>query len=262
VVIVDSHCHLDRLDLKKYDGDLNQAIQYAQSMHVQHMLCVCIDLTHFAAVQAIAKRYPNVHASVGVHPTEPNHLPVTTNQLIALAKQPKIVAIGETGLDYFHCKGDVTWQQQRFRHHIAAAIATKKPLIIHTREARDDTIRIMREENAHIAGGVMHCFTETLEMAEAAMEMGFYISFSGIITFKNATELQELVRHIPLEKMLIETDSPYLAPAPHRGKSNEPAFTYYVAQKIADLKGICIEQVAQQTTQNYFDLFKTNSETR
>jgi len=253
--LVDSHCHLDRLDLSKYDQDLDGAIAHAQKMHVQDMLCVCIDQTNFQAVWDIAKRYPNIHASVGIHPTEAVETELSTDELITFAQYEKVVAIGETGLDYFHCKGDISWQQDRFKRHIQAAIAVNKPLIIHTRDAREDTIRIMQEEQAERCGGVMHCFTETLEMAQAAMALGFYISFSGIITFKNAIELQNLVKHIPLDKMLIETDAPYLTPAPHRGKPNEPANVYYVAEKVAALKGISIEKVAEVTTQNYASLF-------
>jgi TatD DNase family protein len=254
--IVDSHCHLDRLDLSNYADGLDEALAHAKDMHVKEMLCVCIDLNNFDAVWDIANKYPNIHCSVGVHPTEQTHPEVTKEQLIELSKRNKVIAIGETGLDYFHCKGDVTWQQNRFRAHIQAAITVDKPLIIHTRDAREDTIRIMQEEKASTCKGVMHCFTETWEMAQAAIEMGFYISFSGIVTFKNAKELQEVAQKVPLDKMLIETDSPYLAPMPHRGKSNEPAYTYYVAEKIAELRGISIEEVAKATTENYYRLFR------
>lgn len=255
MIIVDSHCHLDRLDLEKHDGKLENALAAANDNFVKHMLCVCIDLENFNAVWEIAKKYENIHASIGIHPTEQGIKEPTVEQLVALASKEKIVAIGETGLDYFHCKEDVTWQQERFRTHIRAAIQAQKPLIIHTRDAREDTIKILHEENAKAVGGVLHCFTENWEMAQAAMQMGFYISFSGIVTFKNAKELQEVATKVPLDKMLIETDAPYLAPMPFRGKSNEPAYTYYVAEKIAALRGISIEEVAQATTENYFNLF-------
>lgn len=254
--IVDSHCHLDRLDLTEYDNKLNGALAKAKELHVTQMLCVCIDLNNFEAVWNIAQAHSNIHASVGVHPTEQNHPEVTYDQLIELAKKDKVIAIGETGLDYFHCEGDITWQQERFRTHIKAAITAEKPLIIHTRDAREDTIKIMQEESAAKCGGVMHCFTETWEMAQAAIEMGFYISFSGIVTFKNAKELQAVAQKVPLDKMLIETDSPYLAPTPYRGKSNQPAYTYYVAEKIAELRDTSIEKIAEATTKNYYKLFK------
>jgi TatD DNase family protein len=253
--IVDSHCHLDRLDLTEFDGSLDKALTHAQEHNVAHMLCVCIDLENFEKVNAIAQGNKNIDASVGVHPTEQDSEEPSVERLVDLANNEKIVAIGETGLDYFHCKGDVTWQQDRFRRHIQAAITCNKPLIIHTRNAREDTIAIMKEQNAKAIGGVMHCFTESLEMAEKAMAEGFYISFSGIVTFKNAKELQEVARSIPLERMLIETDSPYLAPMPFRGKTNLPSYTKYVAEKIALLRDISVEEVAKATSENYFNLF-------
>jgi len=253
--IVDSHCHLDRLDLNQFDGSLPKALEHAKQHNIAHMLCVCIDLENFKQVDTIAQSYDNIDASVGVHPTEQACEEPSLERLINLAQNNKVVAIGETGLDYFHCKGDVTWQQNRFRTHIQAAIASKKPLIIHTRNAREDTIAIMKEQHASAIGGVMHCFTESLDMAEKAMAEGFYISFSGIVTFKNASELQEVAKTIPLDRMLIETDSPYLAPAPFRGKTNLPSYTSYVAEKIAALRGIRIEEVAYTTSKNYFNLF-------
>ena len=253
--LVDSHCHLDRLDLSQHQGDLQQALAAAQANDVKHFLCVCIDLDHFQDVMTIAEQFEQVHASVGVHPTEQSQNEVSVSQLTRLANHPKVVAIGETGLDYYRCEQDNTWQQARFRVHIQAAKASNKPLIIHSRQARADTIAILQEENAQEVRGVMHCFTETWEMAEQAMALGFYISFSGIITFKNARELQALAKQVPLERMLIETDSPYLAPVPYRGKSNEPAYVRYVAEQIAALRDISYEKVAEQTTKNYFDLF-------
>jgi TatD DNase family protein len=231
-----------------------------QENQVTHALCVSVDLPHFPQVLALAEQYPHVYASVGVHPDYADTPEPSVEQLVQLADNPRIVAIGETGLDYFRLTGDLEWQRERFRVHIRASRATGKPLIIHTRAASDDTIRIMREEgagtNAGGAGGVMHCFTESLEVAQAAIEMGFYISFSGIVTFKSAKDLQAVARVVPLENMLIETDSPYLAPVPHRGKMNEPGLVKHVAEFIADLKGTSVTQVAQQTSDNFFKLFQ------
>lgn len=227
---------------------------------VSHALCVSVDLPHFPSVLELAERHPNIYASVGVHPDYEDTPEPSVDELIRLSDRPKIVAIGETGLDYYRLEGDLEWQRERFRTHIRASRATGKPLIIHTRAASEDTIRIMREEgagkNAGGAAGVMHCFTESLDVAKAAMEMGFYISFSGIVTFKSAKDLQAVAREVPLELMLIETDSPYLAPVPHRGKVNEPALVKHVAEYLATLKGIPVEQIAQQTTDNFFNLFK------
>lgn len=227
---------------------------------VSHALCVSVDLPHFPSVLELAERHPNIYASVGVHPDYEDTPEPTVDDLIRLADNPRIVAIGETGLDYYRLEGDLEWQRERFRTHIRASRATGKPLIIHTRAASEDTIRIMREEGAGTdaggAAGVMHCFTESLEVAKAAMEMGFYISFSGIVTFKSAKDLQAVAREVPLEHMLIETDSPYLAPVPHRGKVNEPALVRHVAEYLATLKGVPVEQIAQKTTDNFFNLFK------
>jgi len=227
---------------------------------VSHALCVSVDLPHFPSVLELAERHPNIYASVGVHPDYEDTPEPTVDDLIRLADNPRIVAIGETGLDYYRLEGDLEWQRERFRTHIRASRATGKPLIIHTRAASEDTIRIMREEGAGTdaggAAGVMHCFTESLEVAKAAMEMGFYISFSGIVTFKSAKDLQAVAREVPLEQMLIETDSPYLAPVPHRGKVNEPALVRHVAEYLATLKGVPVEQIAQKTTDNFFNLFK------
>ena len=227
---------------------------------VSHALCVSVDLPHFPSVLELAERHPNIYASVGVHPDYEDTPEPSVDDLIRLADNPRIVAIGETGLDYYRLEGDLEWQRERFRTHIRASRATGKPLIIHTRAASEDTIRIMREEGAGTdaggAAGVMHCFTESLEVAKAAMEMGFYISFSGIVTFKSAKDLQAVAREVPLEQMLIETDSPYLAPVPHRGRVNEPALVRHVAEYLATLKGVPVQQIAQQTTDNFFNLFK------
>jgi len=254
--LIDSHCHLDRLDLAKLDGDLDAVLVAARRNDVTHMLCVCIDMDNFPAVLGLAQRYPQVFASVGVHPNEKDTRDPEVQELVALAQAAKVVAIGETGLDYFHGEGDLEWQRQRFRRHIRAARECGKPLIIHTRDAREDTISIMREEGAAEAGGVMHCFTEDWAMAEQAMELGFYISFSGIVTFRNAEPLREVARQVPLQRMLVETDAPYLTPVPYRGKSNQPAYVRYVAEHIAEIRGESLEDIARATTDNFFKLFQ------
>jgi TatD DNase family protein len=223
---------------------------------VSHALCVSVNLEDFPRVLALAETHPNLFASVGVHPDYENLAEPQAAQLASLARHPRIVAVGETGLDYFRLKGDLEWQRERFRQHIRAARECGKPLIIHTRAAAEDTLRIMGEEGADRVGGVMHCFTESWEVAQQAMEMNFYISFSGIVTFRNAVALKDVARKIRLERMLVETDSPYLAPVPHRGKINQPAFVRYVAEEIAALRGIGMEKVAAATTANFFNLFK------
>lgn len=253
--LVDSHCHLDQLDLTPYAGDLAKAIAAAGDQGVKYMLCVCITLQDFEPMLRIIQSYPNVSASVGLHPNEQVSKEPTTDDLIALAKNSKVVAIGETGLDYYRSHGDIEWQKERFRQHIRAAKHLNKPLIIHSRQAREDTLTILREEDASSVGGVMHCFTEDWQMAKAAMDLNFYISFSGIVTFNNAKEIQLVASQISLDKMLIETDSPYLAPNPHRGKPNEPAYVRYVAEFIAKLRGVTVDEIAERTTQNFFKLF-------
>jgi len=254
-MLVDSHCHLDRLDLEPFEGDLENALKFAGENGVERFLCVAIDRGNIPAVIAIAERFDNVYASVGVHPNEEDPVEVTAEELIGLAAHPKVIAIGETGLDYFRSEGDLAWQHRRFRNHIQAAKLTQKPLIIHSREAREDTIRLMREEEAAEAGGIMHCFVEDWQTAQQAMEMGFYISFSGIVTFKNAAELREVAKQVPAERLLVETDSPYLAPVPHRGKSNQPAYVRNVAEFLAELRGESFEALAAQTTANFNRLF-------
>lgn len=254
---IDSHCHINFPELS---ARLPEIMARMADNRVTHALCVCVDLPEFPQVLSLAEQYPHIYASVGVHPDyEIEHEPAV-EELVRLSGHPKVVAIGETGLDYYRLQGDLEWQRERFRTHIRASRASGKPLIIHTRSASEDTIRIMREEGAGTdaggAGGVMHCFTESLEVAEAAMDMGFYISFSGIVTFKSAKDLQAVARAVPLERMLIETDSPYLAPVPYRGKTNEPGFVRHVAEFIATLKEMPVEQVAQKTTNNFFNLFK------
>lgn len=253
---IDSHCHINFPELAVR---LPEIFAKMAENHVTHALCVSVDLPDFPQVLELAEKYPQVYASVGVHPDYEDTPEPTVEQLVQLADHPRIVAIGETGLDYYRLTGDLEWQRERFRVHIRASRATRKPLIIHTRSASEDTIRIMREEgagtNAGGVGGVMHCFTESLEVALAAIDMGFYISFSGIVTFKSAKDLQAVALAVPLERILIETDAPYLAPVPHRGKMNEPGFVSHVAEFLAKLKGIPLERVAQQTSDNFFDLF-------
>jgi TatD DNase family protein len=217
---------------------------------------VCVNLADFPRVLALAESHSQLFASVGVHPDQVEDASPKVNDLVERARHAKIVAIGETGLDYYRQTGDLEWQRARFRTHIRAARECGKPLIIHTREAGEDTLRIMREEGASQTGGVMHCFTETLELARAAIELNFYISFSGIVTFKNALAIKEVAKSVPLERMLIETDSPYLAPVPQRGKTNQPGWVRHVAEEIARLRGISLEAVAEATTANFFRLFK------
>jgi len=250
---IDSHCHINFPELA---ARLPEILAAMRANQVSHALCVAVNFEHLQSVLDLAAAHPNVYASVGVHPDHEQDEEPTVERLIELAGHGKVVAIGETGLDYFRLTGDLEWQRERFRTHIRAAIANAKPLIIHTRSAAEDTLRIMREEGAERAGGVMHCFTESLAVAEAAIDMGFYISFSGIVTFKSAKELKEVARVVPLDKMLIETDSPYLAPVPHRGQMNEPAFVVHVAEEIARIRGIALEQVAQATTRNFLELFR------
>jgi TatD DNase family protein len=256
MMYVDSHCHLDRVDLTPYDGDFDALIARTRAEGVGHMLCVCIDLEHYDSMRERVGRQPDISVSVGVHPNERGGTEPSVDDLIKLDEDPAVVAIGETGLDYHYNQGDLGWQHQRFRTHIEAARRLSKPLIIHTRDAREDTIRLMREAGAAEAGGVMHCFTETWEMASQALDLGFYISFSGILTFKSATELREVAQRVPLDRLLIETDSPYLAPVPHRGKQNEPRFVTHVAAQVAALRDLSVEALAETTTENFFRLFQ------
>lgn len=257
--LVDSHCHLDRLDLTPWDGELSGALQNAAEQGVGHFLCVSIDLEHYPSLLAMAKANPQIAVSVGVHPNERDGHEPTTEELVELAAEPEVVAIGETGLDYFRSKegseGGLEWQRERFRTHIAAAKTTEKPLIIHMRDATEDTLRVLKEEGADEAGGVMHCFVENWEIAKRALDLSFDISFSGIVTFNSAKELKEVAKNMPMDRMLVETDSPYLAPVPHRGKPNYPAYVRHVAECIAELRGVHWEAIAEQTTDNYFRRF-------
>jgi len=259
--LVDSHCHLDRLDLKPFGGELDGALAQAREQGVGHMLCVCIDLDNFPTVLGLAREHEDISTSVGVHPNHAVDHEPDVDELVTLAQDAQVVAIGETGLDYFRTKGDVEWQRARFRRHIAAAKQSGKPLIIHMRDATEDTLTIMAEEGAAEAGGVMHCFSENREIARRALDIGFYISFSGIVTFASATELKEVAKFVPLDRMLVETDSPYLAPAPHRGKPNYPSHVRLVAEQIAALRHTDLAEVGRRTSENFFTLFSAASRT-
>lgn len=256
-MFVDSHCHLD---FPEYEGRIPEILSNMKLATVSHALCVSVDIPDFHKVIELASMYDNLYASVGVHPDYENTPEPTFEWLIKNSEHPKVIAIGETGLDYFRLNNrsinDMEWQRDRFRTHIRAAIEVGKPLIIHTRSSAEDTLKILKEEGANRVGGVMHCFTESSEVAKRAIELGFYISFSGIVTFKNATELHKTCLEVPLEKMLIETDSPYLAPVPYRGKTNQPAWVKNVAEFIANLKSIPIDEVGLITTRNFKELFK------
>jgi len=255
-MLVDSHCHLDRVDLNPYAGDFRRFMDATRTAGIGHMLCVSIDPEHYPRMRSLVEPYPQVSVSVGLHPGERGRRDPIPEALVELARDTRNVAIGETGLDYYRGVDDRDRQQQRFRDHIAAARLCGKPLIIHTREAREDTLRILTEEAARDVGGVLHCFTETWEIAKAALDLGFYISFSGIITFKTADDLRAVAAKVPRDRLLIETDSPYLAPVPHRGKSNEPKFVVAVAQCIAGLCGMSVEELTGLTRDNFFHLFK------
>jgi TatD DNase family protein len=254
-LLVDSHCHLDRLDLSPYQGDVDVLLEAAHDAGVGHFLCIGVDLETFPRVQALAETYDNVHASVGVHPLYKDSMEPTVDELVRLAAHPKVVAVGETGLDYFYAKENRAWQQARFVTHIRAARQAGLPVVVHTRGARQDTLSMLRDEGQGEVTGVLHCFTEDLPMAEAAMALGFYISISGIVTFNNAQELRDVVRALPLDRLLLETDAPWLAPVPHRGKKNEPKYVREVAQCVADLKRISVEELAAVTGENFFTLF-------
>ena len=252
-MFIDSHCHLDFPEL---EADRANVLALMRTNAVTHALTISTTLNTFPAVRAVAEANANIWCSAGVHPDEQvDDHEASLAELLAMADHPKVVAIGETGLDYYRLPEPLDWQRERFRIHIRAARETGKPLVIHTRNSHADTLRIMREEGAAEVGGVMHCFTEVQEVADAAMAMNFYISFSGIVTFKNAKDLKGVAKNIPLERMLIETESPYLAPAPFRGKMNQPGYVKYVAEHIAELRGISVEEVAKATTENFFRLF-------
>lgn len=254
-MLIDSHCHLDRVDLSPYQNDFSIFMQQTREAGVEHMLCVSIDLESYPDMLALVEPYEDISVSVGVHPNDRDRREPDVDELLELASHPRNVAIGETGLDFFRSEGNLEWQRKRFRTHIRAAREAGKPLIIHTRDAREETLAIMKAEKAEQAGGVLHCFTENWEMASAALDMGFHISFSGIVTFKNARELRDVAARIPLDKLLIETDSPYLAPVPHRGKPNEPKYVRHVAEKVAEVHNMDVEELIRQTGRNFFRLF-------
>ena len=249
---VDSHCHLDFPELAKNLPDILNRMEQNQ---VSHALVVSVNLPNWPGLMELVAPHPHLYASVGVHPDYEDTPEPTVQELVDMAQSPKVVAIGETGLDYFRMAEPLEWQRDRFRTHIRASRASGLPLIIHTRSSSADTLRIMKEEGADQYGGVMHCFTESWEVAQAAMELNFYISLSGIVTFKKAQDLQELATKLPLDRLLIETDSPYLAPVPHRGKLNDPSNVMHVAEKIAELRGIAVAEVAKHSTENFFKLF-------
>ena len=253
-VFVDSHCHLDFPELA---GDLNGVLARMHAQQVTHALCIAVTLDDFPRVHALAQAHANLYASVGVHPDYPDAPEPDVDTLAALAASPKVVAIGETGLDYYRLQGDLAWQRERFRVHVRAARRVAKPVVIHMRgAAADDTLRILREEGAQAVGGVMHCFTDTWETARAALDLGLMISFSGIVTFRNAQALRDVARRVPDEALLIETDSPYLAPVPHRGRTNEPAHVRWVAHTLAEVRGTSIERIGELTTANFFRMLR------
>lgn len=254
-MLIDSHCHLDRLDLKPYGGDFNRFVEQTHAEGVEHMLCVSISLEAWPDMMGLIAGHPGISASVGVHPNERDCREPSEEDLLERARDPKVVAIGETGLDYFRSEGDLAWQHERFRVHIRAAKAARKPLIIHTRQARADTLRILREEGAADVGGVLHCFTEDWDTARQALDLNFYISFSGIVTFNNAASIQEAARKVPEDRILVETDAPYLAPAPRRGKPNYPHYVRHVAEFVAGLRQTELERIAELTGRNYREAF-------
>jgi TatD DNase family protein len=257
--LVDSHCHLDLLGVGANHGGLDGVVATARASGVTHMLCVGVTLERLQPVIAVAERYPGVFASVGVHPNERGGDEPEVERLVALSRHPRVVAIGETGLDYYRSKGrgegDLSAQDRRFRRHIAAARASGVPLIIHSRAAAADTLRLLHEEGAERVGGVMHCFSEDWPTAVAALDLGFYLSISGIVTFPTASTVHEVARRVPLDRLLVETDSPWLAPVPHRGRPNQPAYVRYVAEHVARLREVPFEEVARATTENFFRLF-------
>ncbi|WP_305907227.1 TatD family hydrolase [Methylomarinum sp. Ch1-1] len=254
-MFIDSHCHLDRIDLAPYQNDFNLFMQEAENSRIDHMLCIGIDLESYPAMQELVRPYPSISLSVGVHPNVTEGKDPSVEELIQLADNDKVIAVGETGLDYFRSEGDLEWQHQRFRNHIRAAKAVTKPLIIHTREAGHDSLDLLAEEGAEQVGGIIHCFTEDWAYAKKALDLDFYISFSGIVTFKNAEQIKEVARKVPAERFLIETDSPYLAPVPFRGKPNYPIYVRYVAEHLAELRSTSVEEIARQSSENFNTLF-------
>ncbi len=254
-MLIDSHCHLDCIKLDDFNNSFNQLIQQSRQAGIEHMLCVAINLRTYDSMLEQVLPYPQISVSVGVHPMADEGEEFSVATLTRLAQDDKVIAIGETGLDYFYHKGDPSWQQQRFRQHIQVANTVKKPVIIHTRGAAEDTLEILQQENVPSCGGIIHCFTESRSFAEQAIELGLMISISGIITFKNADALRVVVKTIPDDYLLIETDSPYLAPIPHRGKQNQPAYVQHIAEALAEIRGTSVEYIAQLTRENFYRLF-------
>ncbi len=255
-MFIDSHCHLDRIDLAPYQNDFSVFMQQAKKDQIDHMLCIAIDLESYPAMCDLVDPYPSISLSVGVHPNVHEGQEPSVDELIALGQNPKVIAIGETGLDYFRSEGDLEWQHQRLRNHIQAAKALNKPLIIHTREAGQDSLDVLEKEGAKDVGGIIHCFTEDWDYAKRALDLGFYISFSGIVTFKNAAAIKEVAKKVPADRFLIETDSPYLAPVPFRGKPNYPLYVRHVAEHLAELREVSVAEIAQLSTDNFDRLFK------
>jgi TatD DNase family protein len=254
-MLIDSHCHLDRIDLKPFQNDFACFMHEAEANQIERLLCIAIDLESYPAMLELVKDFQQISVTVGVHPNAQDCKEPSVDELIALGQSANVIGIGETGLDYFRSEGDLSWQHQRFRNHIRAAKTLKKPLIIHTREAKNDTLRILKEEDAGEAGGVIHCFTEDWEFAQKVLDLNFYISFSGIVTFNSATEIKEVAKKVPSDRFLIETDSPYLAPVPFRGRPNYPTYVRYVAEQIAELRGASPNKIADLSTENFYALF-------
>lgn len=254
-MLTDSHCHLDRIDLKPYNGDLNAALDAARERGIRQFLCIGVSLENRETVVDIARQYPDVYASVGVHPCDVESGTATVEQLVEWGGAPEVIGLGETGLDYHYAEQTKELQQESFALHLKAGAQAGLPIIVHTREAREDTLALIREHGSTEHAGVLHCFTETWDMASQALDLGYYISLSGIVTFNSAKALREVAKQIPLDRLLVETDSPYLAPVPHRGKSNEPQYVREVAEFVADLRGMPVEKLAEQTTENFHRLF-------
>ena len=253
MILADSHCHID---FPQFDEKFDSILEEADKMDVGYLLCVAVNIEDFPRILKMSYEHKKIYASVGVHPNTDEGEDPTVDRLVELGQDSRVVAIGETGLDYFRSEGDLDWQRDRFARHIEAGKVLNKPIIVHSRDAPDDTIRIMDECDAKEASGVMHCFTGDYPMAKAAMDQNFFISFSGIVTFKNAADLADVAKKIPMDRMLIETDSPYLAPVPKRGKENQPAFVRHTAEFLAELKGMDLDEFADITTNNFLRLFK------
>ena len=254
-MFIDSHCHIDFPDLY---AKIPEVLDNMRAHEVSHALAVSVDVKDWERIRALIETHPNIYGSVGVHPEYADAYEPSLDELLTMLAHPKVIATGETGLDYYWTKNEgnvLDWQRARFRTHITAAKQARKPLIIHTRDSAEDTMRILREENADEIGGVMHCFTESREVAQQALDLGFYISFSGIVSFKNATVIHDTAKYVPLDRILIETDSPYLAPVPHRGKQNEPAYVRHVAQAVASLRGISVEEIGRASSENFARCF-------